>query len=215
MAYGRGGAGNIQEANASISADLEANQQAADDYTSSGHDFDTKEQAPYAHMGRGGAGNYYSPRGLIERGQFQGADRSHVLGDGTPMPKDQSGVEGSGGTQNMSGEGQEVAEGSLTKPTNGARLPSTPYTSDGGSATVGNNVGVASSAPVGRTGAYTGRGGAGNYSFGGLGQSKKPDSTREQDEEREKERLRGQIERGVEEGLARPEKAKVAGGEPW
>jgi hypothetical protein len=88
--YGRGGAGNIQaveEENARISADLEANQQAAEAENQQGLSDRSKEQQ-YAHTGRGGAGNWYSPRELRERGHFSDADRSHILGDGTQPPTD-------------------------------------------------------------------------------------------------------------------------------
>jgi len=98
-AYGRGGAGNIEAATtvpASISAsnDLEKNQQSSEDYLEhrthlasyAGTPHDQLHNQQYAHMGRGGAGNYYSPWELQMRGEFTGAGTSHVLGDGTPQP---------------------------------------------------------------------------------------------------------------------------------
>ena len=105
-AYGRGGAGNIEAATilpAAIKAapkDLEKNApapSAAEDYLESrtnlasyaGTPHDQLHNQQYAHMGRGGAGNYYSPWELQMRGEFQGAGTSHVLGDGTPQPKSQ------------------------------------------------------------------------------------------------------------------------------
>lgn len=93
-AFGRGGAGNIEALNATktsnatnekISADLERNQQEAEDYAGTAHP--ALHNQEYAHTGRGGAGNYYSPRELKATGKFEGADTSHVLGDGTPAPK--------------------------------------------------------------------------------------------------------------------------------
>lgn len=91
--YGRGGAGNyeaIQRENEKISNDLEANQVAAESATSSfiPPDIADKNEAQYAHTGRGGAGNYYSPQELTQKGTFGGAQTSHVLGDGTPLPSD-------------------------------------------------------------------------------------------------------------------------------
>jgi hypothetical protein len=72
MSTGRGGAGNIlavQQEKAQVSGDVEANlrqtlespilQQAQ-----------SQTQAQYAHSGRGGAGNYYSPKDLKETGRF-------------------------------------------------------------------------------------------------------------------------------------------------
>jgi len=173
MPYGRGGAGNIAAStpgpsnpitayNANASSDLELQQSAADSSTNPaitsgasvidpGHDFDTKENSAYAHMGRGGAGNYYSPKELLSNGKFEGAGNSHVVGDGTP----------------------------IAEKTNEVKGP-----------------------------AYRGRGGAGNYAG-------PPEERSEKDVVDEKERLKKDIERGVEEGLARPEKARLPGGEPF
>ncbi|KAK5696035.1 hypothetical protein LTR97_008455 [Elasticomyces elasticus] len=85
MPYGRGGAGNIlavEQEKARVSNDVEANRQAVDpSLTSTGH-----EEQKYAHSGRGGAGNYYSPQDLSQTGVFSDAHRSHVLGDGTQAP---------------------------------------------------------------------------------------------------------------------------------
>ncbi|KAK4890643.1 hypothetical protein LTR27_010682 [Elasticomyces elasticus] len=85
MPYGRGGAGNIlavEQGKARVSNDVEANRQTVDpSLTSTGH-----EEQKYAHSGRGGAGNYYSPQDLSQTGVFSDAHRSHVLGDGTQAP---------------------------------------------------------------------------------------------------------------------------------
>lgn len=91
--YGRGGAGNyeaIQRENEKISKDLEANQSAADNATNdyAPPDIAEKSEAQYAHTGRGGAGNYYSPQDLSQKGNFVGAQTSHILGDGTPAPSE-------------------------------------------------------------------------------------------------------------------------------
>lgn len=91
--YGRGGAGNyeaVQRENEKVSQDLEANQGAADSATSSylPPDIAEKGEAQYAHTGRGGAGNYYSPQDLSKTGNFDGAETSHILGDGTPAPSE-------------------------------------------------------------------------------------------------------------------------------
>lgn len=69
--YGRGGAGNyeaIQRENEKVANDLEANQSAADNATNNyvPPDIAERSEAQYAHTGRGGAGNYYSPRELTE-----------------------------------------------------------------------------------------------------------------------------------------------------
>jgi hypothetical protein len=82
--YGRGGAGNYEQAisreNEKINNDLEASQSAAEiagvNYIPP--DIAERSEAQYAHTGRGGAGNYYSPRDLAEHGNFQGAQTSHI-----------------------------------------------------------------------------------------------------------------------------------------
>ena len=113
MAYrGRGGAGNLAStpitnspsSSTPATKDLEANHPDPEKHTVTrtdphtyadthippptdpGHDFERKERSAYAHMGRGGAGNLYSPRELAARGRFEGAGTSHVVGDGTPAP---------------------------------------------------------------------------------------------------------------------------------
>lgn len=78
MSSGRGGAGNvrtIEPENARISIDLEANQAAA---ASHGReplpsDYLNREEQQYALSGRGGAGNYYSPKELSQTGRFSSA----------------------------------------------------------------------------------------------------------------------------------------------
>jgi hypothetical protein len=65
----RGGAGNIQAAaqqKERASSDLEANRLPKESVTIV--PLDTKRE--YAHSGRGGAGNYYSPKELDRKGDF-------------------------------------------------------------------------------------------------------------------------------------------------
>jgi hypothetical protein len=81
--YGRGGAGNyeaIQRENEKISKDLEASQSSADNATNAyiPPDIAERSEAQYAHTGRGGAGNYYSPKDLVANGNFSGAQTSHI-----------------------------------------------------------------------------------------------------------------------------------------
>lgn len=92
MAYGRGGAGNFQavvQEKARIAKDVEANQHAVESNTEGlpAVNTDCQEQQ-YAHTGRGGIGNWYSPKELKEKGHFSDAHRSHILGDGTQAPAD-------------------------------------------------------------------------------------------------------------------------------
>lgn len=80
MPYGRGGAGNIyaaEQAKARITADLEANHAATDSYKEPlPADYLRHEQQQYAHTGRGGSGNYYSPKELTRTGQFSDTHKS-------------------------------------------------------------------------------------------------------------------------------------------
>ena len=85
--YGRGGAGNyeaIQRENEKVNNDLERSQSTADkdviNYVPP--DIAERSEAQYAHTGRGGAGNYYSPRDLVETGNFSGAQTSHIRESG-------------------------------------------------------------------------------------------------------------------------------------
>lgn len=99
MPYGRGGAGNIQaleQENTKISGDHEANQQAAR-FDPLPAEYSEKEEQQYAHTGRGGAGNLYSPKDLSQSGHFSDAHRSHILGDGTQPPANS--MEAVGGSQ--------------------------------------------------------------------------------------------------------------------
>ena len=81
--YGRGGAGNyeaIQRENEKVNNDLERSHSTAEkagiNYLPP--DIAERIEAQYAHTGRGGAGNYYSPRELVENGNFSGAQTSHI-----------------------------------------------------------------------------------------------------------------------------------------
>ncbi|KAI5245143.1 hypothetical protein E4T47_09335 [Aureobasidium subglaciale] len=119
-AYGRGGAGNIEalkaaqasnSTNEKISADIERQQQdaSAEAYAGTAHPALHNQQ--WAHTGRGGQGNYYSPRELLATGKFEGVDTSNVLGDGTPAPKGDKAVRaGRGGVGNFFGGDEGEAE---------------------------------------------------------------------------------------------------------
>lgn len=165
--HGRGGAGNIQRENEKISNDLEANQSAADNATNSyvPPDIAEKSEAQYAHTGRGGAGNYYSPQDLSQTGSFSGAQTSHILGDGTPAPSD-----------NTRPAAAPAATGGLTS--------------------------------------KTGRGGAGNYDFG-INEAERKAARQHEEADRRQQQLKEDVEKGVQDNLAFPSKAKLSGGEPF
>jgi hypothetical protein len=166
--YGRGGAGNydaLQRDNEKINSDLEASQSAADNATNSyaPPDIAEKSEAQYAHTGRGGAGNYYSPQDLSQTGNFVGAQTSHILGDGTPVPSDN------------------------TRP---------------------------AAAPAAAPPPKTGRGGAGNFDFG-INEAERKAARQHEEADRRQQQLKQDVEKGVQENLAFPSKAKLPGGEPY
>ena len=191
--YGRGGAGNIsavQAASERASADLEANQSAADTSTDpekSRLPLNYKEEElgtpsserQYAHSGRGGAGNFYSPKELSQSGHFNDAGRSNILGQGTMAPSELPG---------QRGEGESMIAGRQ----------------------------ISSSAPstAGESTRTYGRGGAGNYAFGISESEERTAKSRLEDDEKQS-RLKQDIENGVKEQIAFPQKAKLPGGEPY
>lgn len=106
---GRGGVGNIQaveQENKRIATDLEANQDAAKSFSQPPT---LREEQQFAHYGRGGAGNLYSPKELSNTGVYQDPGLSKRVGDGVdtignePMPhgtKDEVRKVGRGGAGN-------------------------------------------------------------------------------------------------------------------
>lgn len=77
MPYGRGGAGNIealQREREQAAADVEAQQPKVLPNQPDSTSVDHSEPPQYAHTGRGGAGNYYSPRELATTGSFAGTE---------------------------------------------------------------------------------------------------------------------------------------------
>ncbi|KAK0857775.1 hypothetical protein LTS02_010095 [Friedmanniomyces endolithicus] len=104
MPYGRGGAGNIEaheHDKVRVAADLEANHQAPKSSPET-HVPLTDDERKYAHSGRGGSGNYYSPQELSQTGSFSDAHRSHVLGDGTLAPADATSMGNTDGAETSS-----------------------------------------------------------------------------------------------------------------
>ncbi|KAK0272889.1 hypothetical protein LTR35_012559 [Friedmanniomyces endolithicus] len=100
MPYGRGGAGNIEaheKDKVCVASDLEANHQTAEPSLEIPVPL-IGDERKYAHSGRGGSGNYYSPQELSQTGSFSGAYRSHVLSDGTPAPADTTSTSNTSGT---------------------------------------------------------------------------------------------------------------------
>lgn len=131
-----------------------------------------KNEQQYAHSGRGGAGNYYSPKELSETGRFSDAHRSHIPGDGTQPPASSVGAAAS------------------------SEPPSYSTASTGSGATKS-----------------WGRGGAGNMSYGMMEDEERA-ARRKLQEDEAKEKLKAEVERGVGETLAMPQKAKLPAAEP-
>lgn len=100
MASGRGGAGNIlavQQEKARVSSDVEANLQATIDSSIQ----QQPQSQQYAHAGRGGAGNYFSPKGLKETGHFSHQEPSTSTSSASSQPVPVARY-GRGGAGNMS-----------------------------------------------------------------------------------------------------------------
>lgn len=95
MPYGRGGAGNIisvEQKYARADVDLETNQPeiGTDCRKPSSLYHIQRDDQQYAHAGRGGMGNYYSPRQLSERGYFSDVNGSLILCRVTQPPGEPS-----------------------------------------------------------------------------------------------------------------------------
>ena len=121
---GRGGAGNVQaieQESKRIAADLEAGPNAAKSFSQPPP---LREEQQYAYKGRGGAGNWYSPKELSDTGVYKDSGLSQRVGDGInavgnePLPQDRAGASevrkvGRGGAGNYaaydSSEGQTMA----------------------------------------------------------------------------------------------------------
>ncbi|EON63453.1 hypothetical protein W97_02681 [Coniosporium apollinis CBS 100218] len=212
--WGRGGAGNImtdaqiEEENRRISADLEAQQSAAETFAAPTHrpSYPTtttptaSQSQQYALSGRGGAGNWYSPADLASRGTFVStttATSSNSLVP-EPSPLDPS-------TSNFD-----------THPRTGSVSPNPPPTASAPAAAAFAEVSAG----------HRGRGGAGNYVWDGQREEEEKLKREKEDRDREAE-VREKAERDVETGLARPGRAKLepggrvgrgeegGGGEEW
>ncbi|KAF2029309.1 hypothetical protein EK21DRAFT_113040 [Setomelanomma holmii] len=160
MPYGRGGAGNIlqaKEESKQVAEDVEANRPST---TIAPTQPTSQQPSEYAHMGRGGSGNWYKPSELEKDGTFT-------------QPPDSTAI-----------------------PTSSKPQISTPWHPEG------------QELPVARSG----RGGAGNFVWKSEEEVRREQEGRELDEIKVKERVREDVERGVEEGLARPGKAIVGEG---
>ncbi|KAF2455866.1 hypothetical protein BDY21DRAFT_62609 [Lineolata rhizophorae] len=114
MAWGRGGAGNIEQAAGADkrrAEDVEAAQpsaSASDDPLPSPSHAHPQE---YAHMGRGGAGNFYSPATLTSTGTFTTTTAS-TPGAGTSssqLAEHAAGHRGRGGQGNFVWRGEAEA----------------------------------------------------------------------------------------------------------
>ncbi|TKA80955.1 hypothetical protein B0A49_00889 [Cryomyces minteri] len=193
---GRGGAGNIvtQEdvkgANRRSNEDLEGNQKSRGTGTPMGHEehaiaphADEHYEQEFAHMGRGGAGNYYSPVALSSSGHFSDAHRSNIFGDGTLAPPSSHPNAPSQEHAGKTGKANETTKNEAKRT----------RTTEETSGTVSRG--------------YQGRGGAGNYL---VIQEENAEKERRRVVE-EQERIREKAVRDVEMGLERPGAAVLRG----
>ncbi|KAK5151897.1 hypothetical protein LTR04_006524 [Oleoguttula sp. CCFEE 6159] len=193
---GRGGAGNIvtqedvEGANRRAIEDLEGNQKNGRICTPMGHEehaiaphADEHYKQEFAHMGRGGAGNYYSPVALSSSGHFSDAHRSNIFGDGTLAPPSLHPNAPSQGPASKTGKANEATKNEIKR----------------------TRTNEDTSVPVSR--GYQGRGGAGNYLV-----SQEENAEKEQRRVmEEQERIREKAVRDVEMGLERPGAAVLRG----
>ncbi|KAF9636837.1 hypothetical protein BFW01_g7733 [Lasiodiplodia theobromae] len=191
--WGRGGAGNIQQAveaskqRAPETQDLEAANPpiSPDDTTTTAHSPPPQE---YAHMGRGGAGNYYSPSTLTTTGTFvndAGASTTNpAASTAEPPPAPLSNLDSSSNWWNTA---------SAPRPQN--------TTGDGGQQQQ-QQATTTVETPVARTG----RGGAGNYVWGSdVSERRAEQIRREWGELRERERgVKQKVAEVVESELPPP-----------
>ena len=94
--YGRGGAGNIQaleQTNAKIASDLEANQTTSQELLPS--DYLHREEPKYVRSGRGGAGNYYDPK-EVEQSANLGGDAAATVSKASTASNPTAGRGGAG-----------------------------------------------------------------------------------------------------------------------
>ena len=192
--HGRGGAGNIladadvQAINQRTSHDLEANQQAAEDYTAARRaKGSSKVEQQYQSTGRGGAGNFLYPSTLDAASMFfspgVGADTAAA--------------------EPLSSTGDPSTTPSTTKSNTRAHRENVSSTAAEGAA--------ASKVPPSHLPAYVGRGGAGNYlgEGGGEGGAKDP---LEREFELQQMKVQAGVERDVERGLSKPPAAHLGEG---
>ena len=191
---GRGGAGNIlhdadiKTLNQRASRDLEANRQHAEDYTlerDSRAPTSTEEQ--YKTMGRGGAGNWYSPSALEQTGTFSSTN-------GLPRADSHAEVLSSQGDPSVTPAALQSNSRSHQ-----ANAESTLHTRTDSSSKV----------PPSHFPAYVGRGGAGNYTGIGMSGAKDP---MEREFELQQMKVTQGVEQDVERGLSKPPAAHLGEG---
>ncbi|KAL1639282.1 hypothetical protein SLS58_008124 [Diplodia intermedia] len=210
--WGRGGAGNIQQATeaskqrASEAQDLEAANHPTTSSSAAATPSDTATAASpqqYAHMGRGGAGNFYSPSALASTGTFVNADTnpssttSAAASTAEPPAAPLSNLDSSSNWWNTA------------TTTTATASPTTTSSSPGSN---GNQQQQAAEAvPVARTG----RGGAGNYVWGtaDVSERRAEQIRREWGELREREKgVKQKVAEDVEIAVPKPPSAVLGSG---
>ncbi|OJD36321.1 uncharacterized protein BKCO1_1200030 [Diplodia corticola] len=212
--WGRGGAGNIQQAaeankqRASETQDLEAanptTSAATDDSAAAANTAAASQE--YAHMGRGGAGNFYSPAALSSTGTFvndptTASTTNPSFSTAEPPPAPLSNLDSSSNWWNTA-----KTSSSSSSPT----TTTTPSAPTSNSTTTTGTSSTTSSVPVARTG----RGGAGNYVWGtaDVSERRAEQIRREWGELRERERgVRKKVAEDVELAVPKPPSAVLGG----
>ncbi|KAF4307885.1 hypothetical protein GTA08_BOTSDO03442 [Botryosphaeria dothidea] len=184
--WGRGGAGNIQQA--AEASKQQQQQRGAEDLeaakpptTATDPTANNSAAAPqeYAHMGRGGAGNFYSPAALAQTGTFEQPITSTTA---EPPPTPLENLDSSSGWWN---------------------------TATSAAAAATNGEGEQQETPIARTG----RGGAGNFVWGGGSERRAEQLRKEWGQLREKQKdVESKVAEDVEKALPPPGKAWLGDG---
>ncbi|EOD47066.1 hypothetical protein UCRNP2_6202 [Neofusicoccum parvum UCRNP2] len=187
--WGRGGAGNIQQGAQLAEA---SKQRAAEDPESANPPGGaspppgpaTSQPQEYAHMGRGGAGNFYSPAELASTGRFDSSGTATTT-TAEPPPQPLENLDSSSGWWNTATGPAPAAKGDAQQQQEQIETPI----------------------------ARTGRGGAGNFVWGGGSERRAEQIRKEWGELREAQRnVAEKVEEDVEKALPKPGKAWLGGG---
>ncbi|KAK8221537.1 hypothetical protein IWZ01DRAFT_478415 [Phyllosticta capitalensis] len=228
MAWGRGGAGNIE------AMEAEQSKRVADDIESQHRRASrtgsivpirttTSPPAPYAHSGRGGAGNTFSPAELAQTGTFtstateqppassaaSGKVREAATATAEPPPRDLSNLDTQSHWYNTATRGGAASPQNPTSADGNANAnaASTPPSNPPNTTTAATSTVPPPEIPIARTG----RGGAGNFVWSSSPNKNNTSSSAAATADQAAQ-LQRSVLADVEKGLARPGRAWLGPG---